>query len=289
MPTLTITKSYNDGEILNESDIDDIKTSLETFFNTTKIDSDNIQDGGVDADALASNAVTTIKLNAAAVTTGKIADSAATTAKLGPGSVTTAKIADSAVIATKLNLDSLSTTNTDHIWDHTSRPKDTAGTVVSPDVAISGSSGSFTTSTTSYADVTNMSITITSIGRPVKIEIHGASDDFSGLGAFTDASDAYDSLYMNWRILRDSTVVSAGIFGSKRPNTSLNGRAAFIIPPSAISALDFPSAGTYVYKLQVKIDTGSTIFGGTFATDAGTDELAPSCGVQDCTLVAYEI
>lgn len=47
MPTLSITKSYADGDVLLESDLDSIRSSLLTFLNTTKIDSDNIQDDGI--------------------------------------------------------------------------------------------------------------------------------------------------------------------------------------------------------------------------------------------------
>lgn len=48
-----MTKTYLDGNVLNESDLDGMKTSTETFLNTTKIDSDNIQAGGVNKDRLA--------------------------------------------------------------------------------------------------------------------------------------------------------------------------------------------------------------------------------------------
>lgn len=47
MPTLSITKSYADGDILLEADLDAIRTSIQTFFNTTKIDDDNIQNAGI--------------------------------------------------------------------------------------------------------------------------------------------------------------------------------------------------------------------------------------------------
>jgi microcystin-dependent protein len=75
MPTLSVTKSYSDGSVLTEADLDAMKNSLETFFNTTKIDADNIQDSGV----------TTAKIAASAVTTAKIADANVTTAKLAAG------------------------------------------------------------------------------------------------------------------------------------------------------------------------------------------------------------
>lgn len=47
MPTLTITKTYADGEVLLEADLDAIRSSITTFFNTTKIDDDNIQAAGI--------------------------------------------------------------------------------------------------------------------------------------------------------------------------------------------------------------------------------------------------
>lgn len=52
MPTLSITKSYQDGDILTEADLDNIRESVQTFFNTTKIDDDNIQDNGISASKL---------------------------------------------------------------------------------------------------------------------------------------------------------------------------------------------------------------------------------------------
>lgn len=82
MPTITITKSYADGDVLTESDLDNIRTDVTTFLNTTKIDADNIQDAAISAAKLANNAVTTDKILDANVTTAKIADNAVTAAKI---------------------------------------------------------------------------------------------------------------------------------------------------------------------------------------------------------------
>lgn len=62
MPTFTMTKNWDDGQTLTENMLDDIKTSVETFLNTTKLDSDNIQTGGISNDNLAGN-ITTDKLD----------------------------------------------------------------------------------------------------------------------------------------------------------------------------------------------------------------------------------
>lgn len=47
MPLLTTTKTYLDGNILLETDLDNLKNSWETFFNVTKLDNVNFQAGGL--------------------------------------------------------------------------------------------------------------------------------------------------------------------------------------------------------------------------------------------------
>lgn len=54
MPTFTMTKTYQDGNVLTESDLDNMKTSTETFMNTTKLDDDNLQDTGISKGKLTS-------------------------------------------------------------------------------------------------------------------------------------------------------------------------------------------------------------------------------------------
>ena len=61
MPTFSMTKSYADGNVLNESDLDNMKTSTETFLNTTKLDADNLQDSAISTAKIAANAVTQAK------------------------------------------------------------------------------------------------------------------------------------------------------------------------------------------------------------------------------------
>lgn len=82
MPNLNITRNYQDLQILTEQHLDDQNDSIETFINTTKLDSTNIQTGGVSSDNLAASSVTTAKIDTAAVTTAKIDDLAVTEAKL---------------------------------------------------------------------------------------------------------------------------------------------------------------------------------------------------------------
>jgi microcystin-dependent protein len=55
MPALSITKTYQDGDILTEADLDNVRESIENFFNTTGIDSDNVQAGGIAASDIGIN------------------------------------------------------------------------------------------------------------------------------------------------------------------------------------------------------------------------------------------
>lgn len=103
MATLSITKNWADGEILLEADLDEIKTDVETFLNTTKINDDNIQTSGITASSkLIDASISTAKLADSAITAAKIASDAVTTAKILDSNVTTAKIADANVTKAKL-------------------------------------------------------------------------------------------------------------------------------------------------------------------------------------------
>lgn len=82
MPAITITKDYQDGDILTEADLDAIRSDIIEFLNTTKLDSDNIQDAGIQTSKIQDSAITTAKINDASVTTAKMADASVTTAKL---------------------------------------------------------------------------------------------------------------------------------------------------------------------------------------------------------------
>lgn len=225
MPTLTITKNYDDGTTLTESQLDDIKSSIETFVNTTKLNSDNIQTGGiatanyaaasVDAAAIASSAVTTAKINDSAVTTAKINDSAVTTAKINDAAVTQAKRA-------------------------------ALGQQISSAI-------DFNTTSTSYVDVTNATVTITTTGRPVYLSLNaGAPATNTAWLAVTP--HASNGGRMALKLVKDSTDVAeveyqAGDAGG----STIKFGAPFVF-------IDTPSAGTYTYKLQLKEYNGGTAF-----------------------------
>lgn len=103
MATLDVTRAYSDGEVLTEAQIDTIRTDIETFFNTTKLNDDNIQNSGITGSTkLADASISTAKLADSSIINAKIQDDAITTSKIIDEAVTAAKIADNAVTAAKL-------------------------------------------------------------------------------------------------------------------------------------------------------------------------------------------
>lgn len=98
MATLSATRSYEDGEVLVEADLDAFLDDIETFINTTKFNDDNIQNSGITGSTKLLNAsVTESKLAANAVSTNKLAADAVTTAKILDANVTAAKLAPDVV------------------------------------------------------------------------------------------------------------------------------------------------------------------------------------------------
>jgi microcystin-dependent protein len=82
MPTLDVTKTYDDSQVLTEAMLDASFESIETWANSTKLNDDNIQAGGIGTASLANGAVTAGKIGSDAVTTVKVLDGNITLAKL---------------------------------------------------------------------------------------------------------------------------------------------------------------------------------------------------------------
>lgn len=102
----------------------------------------------------------------------------------------------------------------------------------------SSSCGSFNTNSTSYVDITNLTATITTTGRPVQIMCVASSSPESYFAGFTSAA-------MSIKILRGASAVSENQLNSQ-------------VPPSSILHYDPVAAGTYTYKLQAKTASGAT-------------------------------
>lgn len=82
MPVLSIPFSFTPGTVIASGQVNSDFNAIATFVNSTKLDSTNIQTGGVSTANIADAAITTIKLADGSVTTAKIVDANVTLAKL---------------------------------------------------------------------------------------------------------------------------------------------------------------------------------------------------------------
>lgn len=111
---------------------------------------------------------------------------------------------------------------------------------------ISASSGNYSTGSTSFVTVTNLSVTITTTGRPVFVGLisdgNGASNE-SNYGC-----TATRTLLM--QLLRD---------GVQKYFVGVGSSATLFLPASSFSYVDDVPAGTYTYSIQVRSLTGDDV------------------------------
>lgn len=116
-------------------------------------------------------------------------------------------------------------------------------------VKISSSCGDFTPST-SYGDITNLTVTIKTTGRPVFVGLIGVAGSVSYLAV--QSLTAGGTAKAEFKIFRDAVEISENYLtkqGSAQP-------VSLFVPVSSINVIDVVPAGTYVYKIQMKRTTG---------------------------------
>jgi hypothetical protein len=135
--------------------------------------------------------------------------------------------------------------------------------------ALSATCGAFVTASASYVDVTNLSVTIVTHGRPVVVTL---VPDGSGNGGDinVDGVSVEDTRGV-FAILQDTVIVHEYSLGYKAAAPADTVLYLFV-PPSAVSCVVVPSAGSHVYKVQAKHITSGR-----------------NTGVSLCKLLAYEI
>lgn len=149
------------------------------------------------------------------------------------------------------------------------RTRSTGTSVGAGGVAISNSSGLYSRSTASYQDVTNLSVTITTTGRPVKLFlIPDGSANNSCVGPTHVTNDFVNT---SLKFVRDSTDIGIAYFELAADGTTVNTVAA-LAAPSSICTVDAVVAGTYTYKIQARGNGANS-----------------SMIVYYCKLVAYEL
>lgn len=146
--------------------------------------------------------------------------------------------------------------------------RSTGATVGSLGVAISSAdSGSFSTTSTSAVDVTNLTVTITTSGRPVMIGLMGTTS--TGYISVNTSTQNFASGVIE--VVRDTTTISSTFLRSVADPASTP-QVRLDVPCGSIMALDAVSAGTYTYKIQAYTPFSST-----------------TLAVVECLLFAYEL
>jgi hypothetical protein len=296
MSTLSTTRSYDDGEVLVRADLDACLDDIETFFNVTKINDDNIQNSGitgstkllnqsVTAAKLASDSVTTLKIADLAVTTAKINDLAVTTAKINDLAVTTAKIADLNVTTGKLALEAVTTATidddavtadklrddasvdanravtTDHIRDSAiTTAKINAGAVTPAKLAVNYVTATLTRSNTTITLPSHdysLAGAITTFGRPIRIRLYAGTVSAQGVVATAVVNMVrYDTAGMTYTTLTDSGL---GLVLSSGATVAITYTQAGngIGTKIDFEFIDFPAAGAYQYGFDLIRNTGT--------------------------------
>jgi hypothetical protein len=176
------------------------------------------------------------------IVTGGITDLAVTTAKINDLAVTTGKLAANAVTRAKM---------------------------ASVGQQVSSSCGAFGTTSTTAVDVTNLSVSITTTGRPVVIALVPDGSDVGRIGIEFSASSSsggegfFKLLEAGVEIAAWSMKTAAGSASVTNPELYVPCGSIFFVRPVA--------AGTYTYKLQAYASSNY------------------QTSVINCKLVAYEL
>jgi hypothetical protein len=132
---------------------------------------------------------------------------------------------------------------------------------------LSASCGSFSTSSTTYVPVTNLSVSITTTGSPVMLMlIDDSSGSASSVQVSTSTSGVLSELLLAFNrgatVLTNMTIFAPAISGGN-----------FVgVPPSSFQFLDTPTAGNYTYTVSLRANSSTT-----------------TCAMQRTKLLAYEL
>lgn len=228
MSQLSVRKTYEDGTDPTEQQLDDIRESIEEFFNVTKVNDDNIQDDGITgSDKLVDESVSAEKVASSAAETAKFQNGAVTAAKLAAGSVTTGKIAATNVTRAKMAA---------------------VNYAVSSDI---------NTVFTSASETTVGTAVLTTGGRPVRISMmprSGGGSNGPSLQVYTASTSASNDSRMTFTLYRDGTQIDKTIISMRAPEIG----HMFSVPGTTLNFYDMnPSAAEHTYVLKVAVNSAA--------------------------------
>lgn len=152
-------------------------------------------------------------------------------------------------------------------WSTNLAPKMANGVVTRPMLApvgqqISSACDFYTTTSTSIADITNLSVTITTTGRPVYLGIiHSGANGNGHISAIFNPGSLVSSAYVGFAVFfyRDSTQLSRAYSANEAVFSTTEVDALSIsLPPGSFWHIDTPSAGTYTFKVRAKLESNNS-------------------------------
>ena len=122
----------------------------------------------------------------------------------------------------------------------------------------SASSGSFITSSIAVTDITNLSVTITTTGRPVSLTAKGVPGSVAHFISQLTVSSTSTRCFLSWD--RSGTSLGETQFGGVFSSSSANNSIETV--PGIVNMIDDNNgaglaAGTYTYKLRVRANTNA--------------------------------
>jgi len=252
-----------DGLSIKDSKLVTANSVIEANMSANSVDSDSYVDGSIDTVHIADLNVTTGKIAADAITGAKIADDAINSEHYTDGSIDTAHIADNQITLAKMaggtdgNIISydasgdpvaIATGNDGQVLTSTGAGSAPAFETLSSGKVLQVLSttkvDTFSTTSTSFTDITGMTLAITPSSTSSKVYIF-AEIKHNGLGQERDY----------FRLLRDSTAICIGNAAGNRPRISAGGiqsQTTYTINGESIMFLDSPSSTSAVtYKIQM--------------------------------------
>lgn len=121
----------------------------------------------------------------------------------------------------------------------------------------SSGSGLFSTTSSSFTNVTNLAVTITNLAGPIKIELSSDSST-NPSGYISLGGSNVGEVYASLRITRNGTNLKHYYFGTRVDALTTTVDAAISIPASSFCIFDPAPPGTYTYQVQVARETTST-------------------------------
>jgi hypothetical protein len=119
---------------------------------------------------------------------------------------------------------------------------------------VSNSSGTYSTTSDTYADVTNLSVTITTSGRPVILML--VPDGSGNQSSFAVTNSSVAGTFLALRAYRGASVIA-----DVSAVTQAAASASLCYVHGSWMMMDTPAAGTYTYKLQAAVSIITTTTG----------------------------